>query len=242
MGHDNVREVRHSNGDEIEPGLARNLGELARAMRGETEIAPLWQRIAQAAVREVSGAEHAGLSLVTRTGVVTEAATDDVVIRLDRHQYELDEGPALSSLRDQITVRSDDLRDEIRWPRFASAAMEAGICSILSVRLFVADDSLGVLNLYATKPNVFGDHDENAALLLAAHAAIALKGVTLETNLRTAVESRDVIGQAKGILMERFKIDQAKAFAMLVAASQSTNRKLRDVAELLATTGELKPD
>lgn len=242
MAHDDVRDVRHSNGDEIESGLARNLGNLAREMRAETEIAPLWQRIAEAAVHEVSGAEHAGLSLVTRAGVITEAATDEVVIRLDQRQYELDEGPALSSLREQITVRSHDLRQETRWPRFAAAAMEAGICSTLSVRLFVAEDSLGVLNVYATKPNVFTDHDESAALLLAAHAAIAMKGVKIETNLRAAVESRDVIGQAKGILMERFKVDQAEAFQMLVAASQGTNRKLRDVAELLATTGELKID
>ena len=242
MAHDDVRDVRHSNGDEIGAGLARNLGKLARDLRAETEIAPLWQRIAEAAVREVSGDEHAGLSLVTRTGVITEAATDEVVIRLDQRQYELDEGPALSSLRERITVRSDDLQQETRWPRFAAAAMEAGICSTLSARLFVAEDSLGALNVYSTRPNVFTDQDESAALLLAAHAAIALKGVKIETNLRAAVESRDVIGQAKGILMERFKIDQAAAFQMLVAASQAANRKLRDVAEELATTGELTAD
>jgi GAF domain-containing protein len=110
---------------------------------------------------------------------------------------------------------------------------------MLSVQLFVEDDNLGALNLYAESPGSFDESDENVAMLLAAHAAIAIKGGRVEGNLRSALDRRDVIGQAKGILMERYKIDDSQAFDLLVVASQQTHRKLRDIAEELARSGEL---
>jgi GAF domain-containing protein len=107
------------------------------------------------------------------------------------------------------------------------------------VQLFVEGDNLGALNFYAGRPGRFDDYDESVAMLLAAHAAIAIQGHKVEAGLRTAPSSRDVIGQAKGILMERYKLTDRQAFTMLVTASQHTNRKLRDVAEELTATGEL---
>jgi GAF domain-containing protein len=142
-------------------------------------------------------------------------------------------------LREEVTVRSDDLVGERRWPRYAAAAVEAGFGSLMSFQLFVKDENLGALNVYGAGPNVFGDEDENAGLLLASHAAVAISGKQAELNLRTALESRDVIGQAKGILMERFKLNADQAFQVLVAVSQHQHRKLRDVAGDLAATGEL---
>jgi GAF domain-containing protein len=235
-----IRQARGSIGQSPDAGLARQLSELARQMQAEPDMAALLQRITDASLIEVEGAEHAGISLIEGKLVRTEAGTDDLMSTLDRQQHQLQQGPCLSSLREQITVRSDDLRHEDRWPKFAAAALEHGIHSMLAVQLFVEGDNLGALNLYASRPNAFTDQDESVAMLLAAHAAIAMKGSKVETNLRTALQSRDIIGQAKGILMERYKIGSLEAFDLLIAASQQTHRKLRDLAEALDTSGELE--
>lgn len=237
---DSVRYATGSGGQSPDAGLARDLSELAREMQAETTVEALLERITAAAVYEVDGAEHAGISEADGKHVHTRASTHELVTTIDDLQYRIEDGPCLTSLREQVTVRSDDLAAEDRWPRFAPAASGAGVRSMLSVQLFVDGDNLGVLNLYNTKPNAFDETSENAAMLLAAHAAVAWKGARVEGNLRTALETRDVIGQAKGILMERFKIDAAAAFDLLILASQRTNIKVRDVADQLATTGELR--
>jgi GAF domain-containing protein len=138
-------------------------------------------------------------------------------------------------------VRVDDLRTDPRWPRFGQRAVAHGVASMMSFQLYARDDNLGALNLYALEPHAFDDEAAHVGALLATHAAVALASTQTEANLRTALLSRDMIGQAKGILMERFKIDQSAAFELLVAVSQHTHRKLRDIAEDLTSTGEL-PD
>lgn len=234
-----VRHARDSTDDPIEAGLARQLSELAREMQAETTTDALLERITHSAVAEIEGADFAGISLIEGGNIRTRAATDSLIEKLDHEQYRLEDGPCISSLRDEMTVRCDDLENEQRWPRFAAEALETGVRSLLCVQLFVEGDNLGALNLFATTPDAFTDHDESIALLLAAHAAIALKGSTVESNLRIALESRDTIGQAKGVLMERYKISALEAFNLLVVASQRSHIKLRDVADALAATGEL---
>lgn len=241
-GCEAVRTARGTSGQSPEEGLARDLSELAREMQNDQSMEALLDRIAAAAVREVAGAEHASISEIAGRNVHTRAGTDPLVERIDQAQYRLSEGPCLAALREQMTVRSDDLDDEQRWPRFAKAAVDEGVRSMLSVQLFVQGDNLGALNLYASEPKSFSDADESTAMMLAAHAAVAMKGARMESNFRVALESRDVIGQAKGILMERYKIDATEAFDLLVMASQRTHKKLRDVAYELSTTGELRID
>lgn len=239
------RGVRHavgSSGRTPADSIAWHLSELARDLEAEPDMAALLQRITDATVIEIDAAEHAGISLVEQRQVTTQAATSDLVRAVDDRQLRLQEGPCLSALREQITVRLDDSRHEDRWPRFAAAAAELGVQSMLSVQLFVEGDNLGALNVYAPTAHAFDDDDEATAIMLAAHAALAMKDRRAQTNLRIAVESRDIIGQAKGILMERYKIDSGAAFDLLVHASQRTQRKLRDVAEELATTGGLTTD
>lgn len=242
MAHDDrdreLRQAHGSTGEPIEVGLARALSELAREMQAEPDTAGLLQRIAEAAITEIEGTEYAGISLIAGNRVRTEAATDELVRQIDKQQYQLGEGPCLNSLREEVTVRSDDLDHEDRWPRFVAAAKKHGVQSVLCVQLFVDGDNLGALNMFATRAHAFDHHDETVAMLLASHAAIAMKGSAVEHNLRVALESRDTIGQAKGILMERFKISPGAAFDLLVAASQRTHHKLRDVAETLTATGE----
>jgi GAF domain-containing protein len=154
-------------------------------------------------------------------------------------QYQAGEGPCLDAARHHQTVRSDDLRAEARWPRFARQATGLGVLSVLSFQLFAGDDSFGALNLYAADPAAFGQDSESTGLLLASHAALAMAAARTEAGLLTALDTREMIGQAKGILMERYKITGVQAFGLLVASSQGMNRKLRDVAEHLVATGEL---
>ena len=236
---DDVRNAQGSTGEDIEIGLARQLGELARQMQAAPDMDALLQRLTETALAEIEGADHACISLVERGVVRSVAATDELVARVDTRESELQEGPCITSLREEVTVRSDDFAKENRWPRFVAAAMQDGIRSMLAVQLFVEEDSLGALNIYATRPNVFTAHDESVAMLLALHAAIAMKGSSTESHLRLAMDSRDMIGQAKGILMERYKISPIEAFQLLVVTSQNTHRKLRVVAETLATTGDI---
>jgi GAF domain-containing protein len=235
-----VRFAHGSSGDRPEPGLARDLSDLARQMQAEASNESLFDTIITAALWEVDAAEHAGISLIEGRQVRTEAASDELVEKIDELQYRAGDGPCLTSLREHITVRSADLETDARWPGFAREAAREGIRSMLSVQLFVEGDNLGALNLYASTPNAFTDDDESVGLLLAAHAAIAMKASSNKITLRAALVNRDIIGQAKGILMERFKIDQVEAFRLLTQASQRSNRKLFKIAEELALTGELR--
>lgn len=127
----------------------------------------------------------------------------------------------------------------MRWPEFAARAHALGARSMLAIQLYVTDEDLGALNLHSTRLDAFTDESEQVGLLFAAHAAVAMIGAQQQEQLQTAISSRDLIGQAKGILMERYKIGAQEAFQLLVLASQTTNIKLLDVAEYLARTGTL---
>jgi transcriptional regulator with GAF, ATPase, and Fis domain len=236
---DPVRQALGSTGQRAEAGVARELSELAREMQADTTHEALLHRIVVAAVTEVPGARYAGITLVTGKNVSTPAATDELVERIDQIQYETGQGPSLDAAARHETILSDDLRTEARWPRFAGETVELGVRSMLSFQLFAGAESFGALNLYATSAAVFGPDSESTGVLLASHAALAMAAARTQEGLLAAMDSRDVIGQAKGILIERYKVTGVQAFGMLVVSSQTVNRKLRDVAEHLVATGEL---
>jgi GAF domain-containing protein len=217
------------------------MSELARALQAEPDEQAMRQRIVDSALAEVDGARWVGITLAEGKKLHTAAQTAELVADLDQAQYRTGQGPCVSSLREHVTVRSDDLRKETRWPEFAEAAVQHGVLSVLSFQLFVDRDNLGALNIYADRPGAFGE-DESIGLLFASHAAVALKAAHTQDNLRRALEHRDVIGQAKGILMERHKLNAQQAFDLLVYASQRAHRKLHDLADELAATGELPTD
>jgi hypothetical protein len=135
----------------------------------------------------------------------------------------------------------DDLATDPRWPVLGPRAAERGIGSMLCLQLFVHRDTLGALDLLAHAPSAFTDESEHVGLLLASHAAIAAADAHHFEHVNSALVNRDVIGQAKGILMERFKITSDQAFAVLAKVSQDTNRKVSAVAEELARTGMWTP-
>jgi GAF domain-containing protein len=221
--------------------LAEKLGELSRTLQEEEDVDATLAAIVSAAVHTVPGVEHASISAVAkRREVRTRAATSELAASIDQIQYDTGEGPCLDSLYENQTVRLGDMEAETRWPTFAARARERGVASMLAIQLYVASEDLGALNLHSTRPDAFGDESEQVGLLFGAHAAVALAGAQEQERLRTALSARDVIGQAKGILMERYKLDAHDAFRLLVSASQTTNIKLRDIAEHLAQTGELR--
>ncbi len=217
------------------------MSEVARSLQQEhADVEATLQTITAGAVDAVPGVGSASISYVTgRRTVESRAATGELSRRADELQTGLHEGPCLDSIWTQRTVRIDDMATERRWPRFAAGAAALGAGSSLSFRLFVTEDDLGALNLYSTEPHTFGEESEDIGLVFAAHAAVALAGARHEHDLQVALGSRDVIGQAKGILMERYKLRADDAFLLLARVSQRTNRKLVEIARELTETGAL---
>ncbi|MFB9233964.1 GAF and ANTAR domain-containing protein [Plantactinospora siamensis] len=220
--------------------MAVRLGDLARTLEDAADLQTTLDGIVRAAVEMVPGADHAGIMQVRRRReLTTSAATGELVVAVDRVQYRTGQGPCLEALYQHRTVRLPDGRLERRWPAFVAGLDEHGIGSMLSCQLYVHRDDLGALNLYAEQPKSFTDESEQIALLFAAHASVALATATRMAQLGQALDSRDIIGQAKGILMERHRVTSDRAFAMLVRVSQDLNVKLADVAHHLVKTGEL---
>ncbi|NGY64124.1 GAF and ANTAR domain-containing protein [Lentzea sp. NEAU-D13] len=214
-------------------GLAETLGGIARTLQAEPDVETTLQAIVKAAVDYVGGAEHAGISLAEHRKIRTVAPTSALVETIDQLQYDFHEGPCVDAITEHQTYRVGDVGKEARWPAFGPAAADHGIRSMLSFRLFVTDWTIGALNLYSSRVNAFGQRTEEEGQLFATHAAIALMGAQREAQLGVAIESRDIISTAKGMLMERHDVDAARAFRMLVEASQAANIKLHEVATWL---------
>ena len=166
----------------------------------------------------------------------TAAGTDQLAWELDGIQYDLGEGPCLQALEAEPVVTVEDLRHEQRWPRYVPRAVDRGVRSQLAVRLFADNTHIAGLNLYSTERAHIDAHSTESARLFATHAAIILGHTQTEDQLNIALQSRKVIGQAMGILMERYRIDADRAFQFLVRASSANNVKLRDVADEIVTT------
>lgn len=219
--------------------LAERLSALARELEQENDTEGTLTLIVQNAIGLVPGAEEGSISVVVgRRHVDSRVPSSPLAAQVDQLQAETGQGPCLRAVYEQ-TVRVDDMRSEERWPAFAERAYEAGVASMLSFQLYVDDDSLGALNLYARTTDAFDDESEHIGLLFAAHAAVAFSGVRKQEQLAAGMATRDLIGQAKGRLMERFGLDSDQAFMVLTRASREANRKLRDVAEEVALGGQL---
>ncbi len=223
------------------PAATRDIGaamaELARTLQREHSSEPATlQAVTTAAVRAVPGAAQAVISLVIRRKMVqAQAATDPSAGRLDELQTELDDGPCLRAVWEQQTVHIPDMATESRWLRFAAAAIQAGVGAMLCFQLFVEGNNLGALNLYGATAGAFTEESETVGLIFATHDAVALAGAQQEHQLSTALASRDITGQAKGIVMERFHIDADHAFALITRLSQEQNIKLHTIATQLIT-------
>lgn len=191
----------------------------------------------------MSCAQHAGVTLTTSGGAVqTLSATDTYPAVLDDIQRRHREGPCLAAAWKHHVVRLDDISREERWPSYCREAVATTpIRSILAFEIFTGDGTTGALNFYAHTANAFDDDAVELGLILATHAALAWHMVRRDEQFRSALASRDVIGQAKGMLMERFDIDAVQAFELLKRLSQNSNTPLAAVAlQLVGRVGRAR--
>jgi GAF domain-containing protein len=221
--------------------LLEHAGDIARRLHAEPSVALTAQAVVDLAVELLQGCDAAGVTMVRRKGVETVAHSHPLVLRGDSWQYELGEGPCLDALDPhKQVVESDDLTEEARWPRWAPRVVnELGVRSMLSFRLFTASTVVGALNLYSSEVAAFPSSDHDEGLVLAGQAALAIASSQQVENLKIAVSRRTTIGQAQGILMERFGLDSDQAFAVLVRLSRNSNRRLFDLAETIVATRRL---
>ncbi|HZC72634.1 MAG TPA: GAF and ANTAR domain-containing protein [Jatrophihabitans sp.] len=208
------------------------------ALAGQEDPEATLVEIGQWARRVLPTSDEIGVTLIRSRGrietpIATGLAAACVPLLLDP-----DVGPC-RSLRDVVEpVHIANTTDEQRWPQFAARAASLSVGSVLAVPMSATRGTVGLLSFVAAATSAF---DEQAALIGAAyatHAGIALTHIELETNLRVGLQTREEIGRAVGILMERHRITAAAAFDMLVVASQHSHRKLRDVAAWMNETGE----
>ncbi|MDQ1106297.1 GAF and ANTAR domain-containing protein [Nocardioides zeae] len=224
--------------------LSRRMAELARDLDGTRGTADTADQAVRAAVETIPSCTGAGLTMLHRDGTLeTVAATDDAVLKGDRLQYELGEGPCVQAIRDDAVVHSADLAADDRWPRWVEQVVpDLGARSMLAVRLWTRRDDIGALNLYSTEVGGF-DHDEReTALTLAAHTAVAIAASSDVDDLHAAMERRTRIGAAIGIVMERHGLTQPVAFEVLRRLSQEQNRKLHELAGEVVGGGRLTGD
>jgi GAF domain-containing protein len=193
------------------------------------------QIIAETARTSIPGLDQVGISTMDKNGTfTTRAAAGDLVRELDAIQYDLGEGPCVDTMTNSQVQVVPSLRHEQRWPRYIARAVALGVRSQMAVHLYLdAKGTIGGLNLYSTTGDTIEREAESLAELFAAHAAIALSTASEVENLNQALVSRKVIGQAIGILMERYDITEDRAFAFLVRASSHGNLKLCRIAERL---------
>ncbi|OBG99673.1 MULTISPECIES: GAF and ANTAR domain-containing protein [unclassified Mycobacterium] len=217
--------------------LAMRMAELSREMAAPRPLEQLLSDVTAAAVQLIPAADIAGVLLVKKGGDFESIAdTDSLAAELDRLQHQFGEGPCSDAALKQTLVRTDDLRDEPRWPRYAPAAVRHGVLSSLSFKLYTADRTAGALNLFSFDSGVWDTEAETIGAVFAAHAAAAIMAGRHGEQMESALSSRDRIGQAKGIIMERYGVDDVRAFEMLRALSQEGQTKLVDIAERVIAT------
>ena len=195
--------------------------------------------IAEAAAAIIPGAEQSSVSVADGPGrLVLRAAHGPLPPQVMALQNETGQGPCLETVAAGAPVRLVDTAEESRWPLFTPRVAGLGVNSMLCTPLAAQNVVFGSLSLMSASPGAFHEEAEILAAVFAAHAALALTGVKDTRELTAMARTRDVIGQAKGILMERHHITADAAFAVLVSASQNSNRKLKEICEEIALTGE----
>lgn len=217
--------------------LADALAATARDINTRQDLPKVLQSLVETTQRSLTGVDHVGISVRHSDGrIETLAASSEFVRQLDELQYKLMEGPSVEAiLQDgQFVVNRADLED--RWPRYMSKAVPLGLRSQMGLSLYTDGATVGGLNLYSTHMDEFDPDVLYIAELFAQHAALAMGKDRLTQHMGAGMRSRQRVGQAVGILMERYELDEDRAFAYLSRVSQSKNVKLRKVAETIVST------
>ena len=219
------------------------LGQLS--LRGQS-LDVLLKRVVDLSKDVMPGEPEASILVMVKDRPTTAVSTGDLATRLDETQYAEGYGPCLHAATTGELTEIPDTRIETRWAEYSKRAAEEGNLSSLSVPLPIDEDMVGALNIYARRPHAFDEESRAEALRFGPYAGVALSNIhayssarDLAANMQAALESRAVIDQAKGILMERHKLTADQAFQLLAHASMRTNTKLREIAEHLVMTGDL---
>jgi hypothetical protein len=239
-------EVSSSESD-LAAELTTNIAQMLKGLYSAGSVGDTLAEVVDLAVHTIDGCDFAGIFMMDGGLLTTPVATDSIVIELDGLQHGTGEGPCLDAIALGSPFYAGDLSEDERWPSFGPAATALGVRSLYGLPLQL-NSTPGALNLYARYPNAFGVIDRGKAVLLAAMADLALSSAQTHENeerrnttLHAALATREIIGQAQGILMERERISSDQAFDVLRRASQHLNVKLRNVAQDLVDTGE-RPD
>ena len=218
----------------------RQLADAARAMAEENDTEHSLDHVVGLATDLLPHCDLAGLAVVRSGGIEVLAANREELRLIDELQYELGEGPCVGALRDTDVVSVGNVEADPRWPRWGPHISEHfDIRSAISFRLFTEGTTLAALNVYSKKPDAFTQEDLVDGLVVAAQAAVALSGALELDQLHQALRSRQTIGEAVGMLRERFDLTSDKAFAVLKRLSSQQNVKLVRVAQHIVDTGSL---
>ncbi len=217
--------------------LQAGLSQLSGVLLAEQTVDKILGTVVELAKTTVQGVDGASVTLVQDGRMTTSHATDDVVRELDGVQYRVDEGPCVDAVRRGSSVHFDIARDRNRYPAFATAADQRFMVGVLSTPLAVGERVFGGINCYSASTERFSADEADVAAQLARQAAVVLanaatlaEATTTAEQLHQAMLSRDLIGQAKGMLMERQGCTAAEAFDILRRSSQRENKKLTVVA------------
>lgn len=214
--------------------LAETFAEISGVLLAEPDVQRTLDKMCELLVDTVEGCDHAVVTVVSNQHLESPAASDDVGPAVDAIQFELGDGPCVESIREHQTVVTDDLTTETRWPQFSHRAAEAtGVRSMVAFRLFLAADTMGSLNLYSKQPGAFSEESLAVGTIFAAHASVALRAARTKEDLarlREVVETRELIGQAKGILMGRRGISSEAATELLCRGAERLKIELRELA------------
>ena len=226
------------------PDAVRALEHLGRLALRDQSMTGLLQTVADLAKEVLPNALDTSVCLLVNGRPTTPVFTGQPALELDESQFERDYGPCLHAARTGELVEVTDARSEPRWRDYMDTAVRQGALASLSVPLPIREGISGALNIYAREPNAFDEASRSTATSFAPYAAVAAgnmheyqTALDQATNLQRALESRAVIDQAKGILMERHKVTADQAFQLLAQASMAANTKVRTIAEQLVHTG-----
>lgn len=215
---------------------------VARLLRSHTADPDIADTVCEVAVNVVGG-DHASITSIRSGQFTTVAATSEVPERADKIQYKVGSGPCLDAIRENDTIRVDDLATDPRWPQFAGAACsELGMHSMLAQILPVDDQVLGALNIYSAKTNAFDAQDEKIIAILGSAAVTAMRAIRHQEksdHMERALHTSRRIGVALGILMVTRGVDLDGAWELLSTASQRSNTKVSELADQVVRQGFL---
>ena len=228
---------------EHEVAVLERVADIARELASARSVDETLHRVVELGQNYVAGCEAASLSIIHDRIVSTPAWSHELAWEVDQAQYRTGEGPCLEAIASNDTISLGDLEQEARWPHWREAIADLDVRSMMSFRLTVTpepDATIGALNLCSTRPHAFGEQSRLFGQVFASHAAVALQAAFTEAGLETALDAREQITKAKGVLMERERLSSSAAFDRLVDLSRKRHHTLRQVADdiLTSTAGD----